>query len=60
MMRHLGLSPLWLIPLIFLLSSCGYKNAEECIAEHSKASKNKAEIANVVKYCESEFPKKKK
>jgi hypothetical protein len=59
-MRHLRLSFVYLIPLLGVLASCGYKNSEECIAAHTKASKNKAELANVVKYCEAEYPKKKR
>ena len=49
---------LCLFVYIFLVG-CGFKNAEECIAESSKTAQNNVEKANIVKYCKAEFPKKK-
>jgi outer membrane lipoprotein-sorting protein len=50
---------LYLFVSIFLVG-CGFKNAEECIAESSKTAQNNVEKANIVKYCKAEFPKKNK
>ena len=45
--------------LFIFLIGCGFKNTDECIAESSKTAHNNAEKANIVKYCEAEFPRKK-
>ena len=48
---------LLIIPIIFIISSCGYKNVEECIVKEQQKGDG-AKIGYVVRYCNDLFKDK--
>lgn len=49
---------IFLIPIIFIISSCGYSSFEECeLREFQKCETKKCEIA-VYSFCDTKFPTK--